>query len=153
MPTKAKIKITDNVDLRMKLDHLYEKASDIQLCEYAIAICNRVWRETLFDAATNEAIQQAVNLNLRWQRGEVDIQTVRHACFKIHALAKVNDNILDKTALRVIGQAVATAHMREHAMVASDYAIKLCNLQTNCDYTAERLWQIKTLEKALITAI
>lgn len=152
MPTKVKIKITDNIDLRMQLDHLYEQASSIQLCVYAIAICDRVLSETSFDTATHEVIQQAVNLNLSWQRGETDIQTVRRACFKIHALAKMNDNIIEKTSLRVLGQAVATAHMREHAMVASDYAIKLCNLRTNCDDTAvgtERLWQIQTLQKAL----
>ena len=153
MPTKVKIKITDNVDLRIQLDRLYDKASDIQLCEYGIAICNRVWSETSFDNATNEAIRQAVNLNLSWQRGEIDIQSVRRACFKIHAFAKTNDNILDKTSLRVIGQALATAHMREHAMVASDYAIKLCNLRTDCNYTAERLWQIETLQKVLRTTI
>jgi hypothetical protein len=47
--------------------------------------------------------------------------------------------------LRVIGHAVATAHMKEHALVASDYAIKLINLAYPDDLAAvqkERQWQL-----------
>ena len=30
--------------------------------------------------------------------------------------------------MRVVGQACASAHMKEHGLVASDYAIKCCNI-------------------------
>lgn len=46
---------------------------------------------------------------------------------------------------RVIGQAVASGHMKEHGMVASDYAIKLINLMYPCDMSKvieERQWQL-----------
>lgn len=44
---------------------------------------------------------------------------VRQIGFRIHQMAKENDNLLMQTSLRVVGQAVATGHMKEHAMVAS----------------------------------
>ena len=73
---------------------------------------------------------------------------VRQAGFQIHQLAKNEQDIVIQTSLRVVGQAVATGHMREHAMVVSDYAIKVINLLFPNDVSAvkqERLWQIETL--------
>ena len=50
------------------------------------------------------------------------------------------------------GQAVASGHMREHAMVASDYAIKTIGLISSNDIqdiTTEREWQLNELKKLL----
>ena len=77
---------------------------------------------------------------------------VRQAGFKIHALTKETEDVLYITVLRVIGQAVGTGHMREHAMVASDYAIKVVNLLQPGNKEAiitEREWQISNLIKCL----
>lgn len=49
-------------------------------------------------------------------------------------------------ALRVAGQAVALDHMKERAMAASDYAIKVINLMYPNDMDAviqECHWQIQ----------
>lgn len=49
---------------------------------------------------------------------------------------------------RVIGQAVASGHMKEHSMVASDYAIKVINLLYDNDMEMmerERKWQLNKL--------
>ena len=51
--------------------------------------------------------------------------------------------------MRVAGHAVAAAHMREHAMVASDYAVKVINMlyPDHMDMViTERLWQIRHLK-------
>jgi len=56
--------------------------------------------------------------------------------------------LLTQAALRVTGQAVAVGHMKEHAMVASDYAIKVMNLMFpgNTEaVTIERNWQLTML--------
>ena len=73
---------------------------------------------------------------------------VRQAGFKVHQLAKSCNDPISQAALRVIGQAVGSGHMREHAMVASDYAIKTINLKFPSDMSAvraEREWQITAL--------
>ena len=64
-------------------------------------------------------------------------------------MAKASKDDMTRTALRVVGQAVATGHMKEHAMVASDYAVKVVNLLYPNDIDAvknERLWQISCLK-------
>ena len=44
---------------------------------------------------------------------------VRQVSFKIHQMAKASEDMAVCTALRVVGHAVATAHMREHKAVNS----------------------------------
>jgi hypothetical protein len=56
--------------------------------------------------------------------------------FKIHKIARKCDSEIKKIALRVTGQAVASGHMKEHAMVASDYAVKTMGLISSNDMDA-----------------
>ncbi|WP_341408275.1 putative immunity protein [Acetobacterium bakii] len=73
---------------------------------------------------------------------------VRQAGFKVHQLAKESKDAIFQAALRVAGQAIRTGRMREHAMVASDYAIKVINLKFPDNMAAvknEQEWQIRTL--------
>jgi hypothetical protein len=77
---------------------------------------------------------------------------VRQAGFEVHKLAKVCNDPIIKAALRVAGQAVGTGHMREHAMVASDYAVKAINLKylNNINAVkAERERQIAALRQII----
>lgn len=77
-------------------------------------------------------------MNESWQKGNARMHDVRQARFKIHQLAKNSHHIVTQTALRVVGQAVAAGHMREHAMVSSDYAVKVINLLFPNDINAVR---------------
>ena len=43
---------------------------------------------------------------------------VRQAGVKIHKVARESNSEIKKTALRVVGQAVGSGHMREHAIVS-----------------------------------
>ena len=100
------------------------------------------------------AIQQALitegfAVNEKWQIGEARIHEVRQAGFKVHKLAKESENQIIQTAIRVAGQAIGTGHMKEHAMVASDYVIKVLNLKyPNNMEVVEKLreWQIRTMD-------
>ena len=71
---------------------------------------------------------------------------------KIHKIARESDLEIDKTALRVVGHAVASGHMREHAMIACDYAVKTVGLMTSNNFekiTLERKWQLNEIKKYL----
>ena len=94
------------------------------------------------------AIQDGFRINEEWQSGNARMHDVRQAGFRIHQMAKECDDLLIQTSLRVVGQAVATGHIKEHAMVASDYAIKVINMKYPNDMKAvwqERKWQIDTM--------
>ncbi len=69
-------------------------------------------------------------------------------------MAKASGNPAVCAGLRVAGHAVAAAHMREHAMVASDYAVKVISLlHPDCmdAVRKERLWQIHHLQEVKST--
>lgn len=152
MATRTKIKISDDIELRKLLDAEYERASQVKLCKYALLLATHILTVIGYKDMKNPIIQAGYAVNESWQKGNARMHDVRQAGFQIHRLAKSSPDIVTQTALRAVGQAVATGHMREHAMVSSDYAIKVINLLFSDDINAvrqERVWQIEHL-KAII---
>ncbi len=155
MVTPMKIRIPDDAELRTQLEQEYRNASQVELCRYALMLAAHTLKliddsGLLHDAIDQEAIRIGFQINEQWQEGKARIHDVRQASFKIHQMAKASGNAAVCAALRVVGHAVAAAHMSEHAMVASDYAVKVvCLLHTNCmeAIRKERQWQIHHLQE------
>ena len=150
MPTKVKIKIKDNSELRMKIDELYEKTDQVDLAKWSLIMAKHILDIMDIDYNFVDEIVNGFKVNELWQIGEARMHDVRQAGFKIHKVARESDSEIRKTALRVVGQAVGSGHMREHAMVASDYGIKTINLISPNDLdavTKERRWQLNELKK------
>ena len=150
MPTKVKIKIKDNSELRKKIDELYEKTNQVDLAKWSLIIAKHILDIVDIDYHSVEEIVNGLKVNELWQIGEARMHDVRQAGFKIHKVARESYSDIKKIALRVVGQAVGSGHMREHAMVASDYSIKTINLIKPNDFeaiTKEREWQLKELKK------
>ena len=150
MSTKVKIKIEDNSELRTKIDELYEKTNQVDLAKWSLLMAKHILDIVDIDYRSVEEIVNGFKVNELWQIGEARMYDVRQAGFKIHKLARDSDSDIKKTALRVVGQAVGSGHMREHAMVASDYTIKTINLISPNDFdaiTKEREWQLNELKK------
>ncbi len=148
--TKVKIKIVDEPRLREELDQEYETSSQVQLCRYALLLASHILELVKYPDPENDIIKEGFFVNEQWQKGNAGVHDVRQIGFKIHQMAKASEDTIISTALRVAGHAAATAHMREHAMVASDYAVKVINLLQPGNMDAvktERLWQIKQLKE------
>ncbi len=146
--TVRKIKIIDDDIIRNKIDQLYEKQEQIILAKWSLEMAKHIIEITNFDIKKYPEIQEGFNINELWQNGKVRMYDVRQIGFKIHKIAREQKNELDKNIIRVIGQAVASGHMREHSMVTSDYAIKVINLLYNDDIEKikeERIWQLEKL--------
>lgn len=147
--TIAKIKIKDIVELRRKLDQIYEDKSQIDLAKWALYLSKYVFSLIEYDYENESAIADGFTTNEKWQIGEARMHDVRQSGFIVHKLARESKDTVLQAALRVAGQAIGTGHMREHAMVASDYAIKVVNLKYPNDMAAVkelREWQIQTME-------
>lgn len=152
MPTKVKIKIVDNNQLRAEIDEVYEKMSQVDLAKWSLLLATHILDIVGIDYNSVDEIAEGFNVNELWQAGKARMHDVRQAGFKIHKLARECENEIKKTALRVAGQAVGSGHMREHAMVASDYAIKTIDLISSNNIeaiTKEREWQLNELKKIL----
>ncbi len=152
MATRVKIKIQDNSTLRAEIDELYEKVSQIDLAKWSLKIAKRILNVAGLDYKNFDVIVEGFKVNELWQSGNARMYDIRQAGFKIHKLARDCDSEIQKSALRTTGQAVASGHMREHAMVTSDYAIKTIGLITNNDIdaiTKERKWQLNKLKNEI----
>jgi len=148
MPTKVKIKINDIPELRVELDAIYEEKTQFQLAQWSLKLAEHILTLVGYNYKDDPVIQNGFAINRQWQAGAVRMFDVRQAGFKVHQLAKSCNDPISQAALRVTGQAVGSGHMREHAMVASDYAIKTINLKFPSDMSAvraEREWQITAL--------
>lgn len=149
MPTKAKIKIVDNPQLRAEIDTLYEKMDQVDLAKWSLLIAKHILGIVDIDYHSIDEIVEGFNANEQWQAGRARMHDVRQAGFKIHKLARACDDEIKKTAFRVAGHATASGHMREHAVAAADYAIKTIGLISSNDAEAiskERKWQLDELK-------
>ena len=81
--------------------------------------------------------------------GRASAYELRQAGFLAQQLSQQAKSPVSKYAARVFAQAVATAHMRGHAIVSADYAVKVVNLLSPADIVAVR----KEREKQMALAI
>ncbi len=150
MPSKSKIKIIDASELRNQIDNLADNSDQITLSKWAIIIAKNILHYLDNEYPNSEEVNNGFNIQEQRQQELVRMYDVRQAGFKIHELARKCKADTAKYAARTAGQAVGVGHMREHAMVCSDYAIKTIN----CDSTkgineviAERKFQLEELSK------
>lgn len=146
--TNTKIRIPDEPALRERLDRECDKASHVQLCRYALGLAAHILALTRDPHPDHAALQEGFRIGGLWQKGLASVQEVRRCGFQIHQMARASGNAIARAAWRVAGHAVATAHMREHAMVASDYAVQVVSLlhpDSMDTVRKERLWQIRHL--------
>jgi hypothetical protein len=150
MATKPKIKITDNHDLRSEIDKEYESADQINLARWAIICARHVLPFAKDENVDFSVIENGFGINELWQNGKATVGDVRQVGFKIHSLARKCKTEVGKNAIRTAGQAVGVGHMKEHAMVCSDYAIKTIELAFPREMdkaSKEREWQLYELKK------
>ena len=150
MATKTKIKIIDNTSLRAEIDELYEQTNQINLAKWAIKCAKHILPLTELEKIDMASIDNGFKINELWQIGNASVHEVRQAGFKIHEVARQCKSEIAKNAIRTVGQAVGVGHMREHAMVCSDYAIKTIQLAFPDQIdkiSQERLWQLNELKK------
>lgn len=146
--TIRKIKIVDNDDIRRKIDKLYEEQNQIVLAKWSLEMAKHIIEITNLDLNKYPEINEGFKINELWQNNQARLYDVRQAGFKIHKTAREQNDVVIKNVFRVIGQAVGSGHMKEHSMVASDYAIKVINLMysDNMDKVdEERNWQFNKL--------
>lgn len=147
MSDKPKIKILDNPLLRDKLLGLVQDAEHIALANWAMSCAKHILNLST-EKINSEVVDFGFETNKLWQENKATVHQVRQAGFKIHEEARKCTTEIAKNVLRTVGQAVAVGHMKEHAMVCSDYAIKTVQLSSSNDLdkiSVEREWQINEL--------
>lgn len=93
---------------------------------------------------------QAIEVGRTWVRtGEFSMATIRAASLNAHAAAKDTDDPAAIAAAHAAGQAVATAHVPQHAYGGAYYALRAVVAQHPSDPAEhvhrERAWQAQQL--------
>lgn len=148
IPSPYKIKIVDDVEQRNKLELILETLTQKELAIWAREIAEafipyiNIGDENL----KHEIISETSKIFQRRIDGMINAFELRKAGFLANTLAKSALDEISKFSSRVYAQAIATAHMRGHAIVASDYAIKVINLvypNSRMEASKERYRQIE----------
>jgi hypothetical protein len=121
-------KIDDIPALKAKLIAAFDaKASDHKaISRYSVLLAAHVLDVT--SVQRDATIDQCFAVNEQWQEGKVAFQAARNVAGMLLRLAREEQNPLRATVLRVMAQVAATPHVKRHALIASDYAIKLINV-------------------------
>jgi hypothetical protein len=94
-------------------------------------------------------IDECFAVNEQWQAGTVPFQAARNVAGRLLRLAREEQNPLRVTVLRVMAQVANTPHVKRHALIASDYAIKAINVlypHNSDEVRRERETQIALME-------
>ena len=75
-----------------------------------------------------------------WAQGNASTGDAMKASLSSHAVARESSDPIAIAVARSVGQAVATAHMADHALGAAWYALKAVN-HAGKSTDAERRWQ------------
>ena len=121
-------KIDDIPELKDELIAVFDSKSHSHkdISRYSLLLAEHILNLTNIQPC--DAINECFDISRKWQEGKARFQEARNVAFKIHRLAREEQDPIKVKVLRVMGQVAATPHVKRHALIASDYAIKLINL-------------------------
>jgi hypothetical protein len=96
------------------------------------------------ECSSDDRPRRAVETAKAWARGEVSVGDAQKAALGAHAAAREVAGKAASAAARAAGHAVATAHMADHCLGASTYALKAVEA-TGASADVERAWQVEQL--------
>lgn len=133
IPSPYKIKIIDEAEERLQLELVLNTMTQKDLAIWARKNAERfLGYINIGDEQLQADIISSTSLALEKRIGnELTAYELRKAGFLANSLASKSTNEVSKFASRVFAQAIATGHMRGHAIVSADYAIRVINLLTN----------------------
>ncbi len=145
-----KIRIQDDPSLRSVLEEECGKASKGKACRCALQLAKHTLEAAGYPVEESKTVKEAFRVCENYMKGEASMKDLRSAAFSVHELARSQSDEVMRAALRAAGHAAAAGHVKQHALVASDYAVKAVNLihpGSMDEAVKERLWQIDMLKK------
>lgn len=140
-------KLDDIPALREALIAVFDQRTHRAVSRYGLLLADHVLQ--LAGIPMNETLAQCYTVNRRWQDGDATFQQARDVSGLIHDLAREEKASAKANALRAVAQVAAIPHVKRHALIASNYAVKVVNLLHPGDMARveeERALQIRLME-------
>lgn len=125
-----------------------------RLMNWAITCAEHVL-EQLYEENLDIRLIQALDIAKDWTKGNVNTGLAMEAAWKAHTAARDYDEPVLKWISRSIAQAVSSAHMADHSLGASLYALKAIR-QSGKSVQEEIEWQnrmLNTLPQQIIDLV
>ena len=150
LPSPYKLKILDDSEKRLELELVLEELPQGQLARWAMKMASSfIALIDVEDGSEKQKILTQVREVFQARLdGRASAYELRQAGFLAQKLSQQARSSVSKYAARIFAQAVATAHMRGHAVVSADYAVKVVNLLSPDDIEAVRKEREKQIELA-----
>lgn len=149
---RKKLKIKEEPEARASIVLLAETSNQSILAEWSANCSRHVFALALPGYKFPEELEKGYRTLASWRWGEAVIPAIRASALGIHALARSCGSGIQKSAFRSAGHAVATAHVKAHALISSDYALKAVQIAFANDpakVREEREWQLGELRRLL----
>jgi hypothetical protein len=137
-------KLDDIPSLREQLIRVFDTKTHRDVCSYGLLLVDHILQLT--ETPMNEAIAVCYSVNRRWRDGEANFQEARNVAGLILDMAREEKDPIKEKALRVIAQVAAIPHVKRHALIASDYAVKAINLMFPSDMDEVRKERVLQIE-------
>lgn len=131
MTGAPKILFADDEALRSEIEALAERADQVTLAKWAIQCAKHVQYLLEDEFPDHPALDKGFFVLELWLKGLAQVHDVRQAGFEVHDFARRCSSESAIAAARAAGHAISVGHMREHAVICSDYAVKSVGLSSN----------------------
>jgi hypothetical protein len=115
-----------------------KKEQHYQLMTWACDCAEHVM--PIFGKTIDDRLKNALLIGRKWALGNASTGEAMKSSLSAHAVARESSDPTVIAVARSAGQAVATAHMADHALGAVWYALKAVN-HASMSVEAERRWQ------------
>lgn len=152
MSGDPKFLFVDNPVIRSEIDGLAERADQVTLAKWAVQCAKHVQFLLEDEYPDHPALDKGFFVLELWLKGLAQVHDVRQSGFEVHEFARRCTSSVAVAAVRAAGHAISVGHMREHAMVCSDYAVKAVGLSSGDNpliIRRERIFQKEALRKLM----
>ena len=148
----SKLLFADDQVLRSEIEALAERADHVTLAKWAVQCAKHVQYLLEDEFPDHPALDKGFFVLELWLKGLAQVHDVRQAGFEVHDFARRCSSQAAIAAARAAGHAISVGHMREHAMICSDYAVKAVGLSSSDNASVirrERMVQRDALRKLM----
>ena len=142
-------KLDDIPELKEKLITIYTTKTHQDVSRFSLLLAEHVLAMTKMPR--NETIEACFSVSRAWQEGKAKFQEARQVAFALHRLAREETNLVYVLVYRTLGQIAATPHVKRHALIACDYAVKLVNRMFPKDL--EKVREMRDQQIALMKSV
>jgi hypothetical protein len=123
-------KIDDIPELRIELGNIFNSKNHKEMVQYCLLLGQHILKIT--DMEPCNEIKESFEINKKWLNGEMGkgfakFQIARNAAGKLLDFARDEKDPIKQKIYRVMAQIANSPHVKNHALWASDYAVKLIN--------------------------